>query len=489
MKKDGTLRGLGAALALLTVVELVVFLDVSIVNIALPSIGRSLALSEAGLAWIVTAYQLTFGGFQLVGGRAADLIGRRRAFRIGLGTFTVASLLAGLAPWAWLLIAARALQGVGAAIVVPAELSLLTVMFTERAAYQRAFGVWSAMGAAGAASGVALGGILTQQAGWPWIFLVNVPIGVTALALSGRYVPADEPLMAPGRGMSRHLDLKGALSGTGALLLLVYVVSVLPQQGWDLVVIVALGLFVALLVSFLALEVGNPYALLPLRLFRIRNVTGAAISNFLVGAAHVPAFVLLSLYFQDVLHYSAIVAGFCVLPIALVNIAVSRTIIPRFLERFGARLLLAGGFALLTLGLAVLGRVPIAGSYAVDVLPAAMIFAVGLPAVFVGSTLPAVKSVADHDTGIVSGIVNTTQRVGASVGVTMLLAVAALRSSHVSGGSRAAALDAGYRVAFWGSAALAALGVVVALGVLTGRPSEEVATQRSGALSTFAEEA
>jgi EmrB/QacA subfamily drug resistance transporter len=487
---DGPLSGLRAALALLTVVELVIFLDVSIVNVALPSMARSLALSGAGLAWVVTAYQLTFGGFQLVGGRAADLLGRRRMFRLGLGTFTGASLLAGMAPWAWVLIASRALQGVGAAMVVPAELSLLTVMFTERGAYQRAFGVWSAMGAAGAASGVALGGILTQQAGWPWIFLVNVPIGVTALALSGRYLAADAPLIRFGRGMPRRLDLNGALTGTAAILILVYLVSVTPQRGWDdAVVIVGLVMFVALLVGFLATEKGNPDALLPLRLFNVRNVSGSAISNFLVGAAHVPAFVLLSLYFQDVLHYSAMVAGFGVLPIALVNIAVSRTILPRILDRFGPRPLLAGGFILLTVGLAVLGRAPVSGSYARDVLPGALVFAMGLPSVFVGSTLPAVKSVAESNIGVVSGIVNTTQRVGASVGVSVLLALATLRSSHVTDGSRAAALDAGYQVGFLAAAALSAVGVVVALGVLTQQRVEEVLSPGSTVLPALVEEA
>jgi EmrB/QacA subfamily drug resistance transporter len=459
------------ALILLTAVELVVFLDVSIVNIALPSIGKALLLSDAGLAWVVNAYQVTFGGFQLIGGRAADLLGRRRTFQVGLGVFTVASLLAGIAPWAWLLVVARAVQGIGAAIVVPAELSLLSVTFTEPAAYQRAFGVWSAMGAAGAASGVALGGILTQQAGWPWIFWVNVPIGIVALVLSSRYLPADRVGVRPRQRLARNLDLAGAATGTAGLLLLVYGISAVSGQGWDTSATIAFVFAPVLLVAFVVVEHRAAQPLLPLRLFRIRNVSASAAANFLVGAAHVPAFVFLSLYFQNILGFSAIVAGFAVLPIALINVAVSRTLLPRALSRWGPRVLLAGGFALLLVGLAGFGRAPAGGSYLVDVLPAAILFAVGLPCVFVGSTLPAVKSVAEFDTGVVGGVVNTAQRVGSSLGVGVLLALASWHTSHAGGPGGVARLNAGYQWGFWGTAALAGVGVIVAAVGLTRIPA------------------
>ncbi|MEV4318844.1 MFS transporter [Actinocrispum sp. NPDC049592] len=481
----GPLTGLRMALLLLTAVELVVFLDVSIVNVALPSMAATLALGEAGLAWVVNAYQLTFGGFQLVGGRASDILGRRRVFRIGLTIFTVASLLAGLAPWAWLLILARALQGVGAALVVPAELALLTSVFTEPRAYQRAFGVWSAMGAAGAASGVALGGILTQEVGWPWIFLVNVPIGIVALAFSGRYLPADEQHRVVDTTVTRTLDVWGAITGTGGLILLVYVLSVVPQEGWDPLVTGALVVAVGLLVAFAAIErrVANP--LLPLRLFRIRNVTGSAAANFMVGAAHVPAFVFLSLYFQDVLHYSPIAAGFAVLPIALMNVAVSRAVVPWALARLGPRMVLAAGFALLVVGLGGLGFAPTDGEYAIDVLPYALVFAVGLPAIFVGSTLPAVKSVRSTDTGIVSGTVNTTQRIGSSVGVTLLTVLAVLRTNSAADPSTAAALNSGYAIGFLGAAGFAVLGLLIAVTILTPLPTDPELT---GAPRTAARE-
>ena len=467
----GTLPGRRAALILLTVVELLVFLDISVVNIALPSIATGLAMTEASLAWVVNAYQLTFGGFQLVGGRFADLLGRRAMFWFGLALFTLASLLAGVAPWAWLLVAARALQGVGAAILVPAELALLTAMFTDPAEYRRAFGVWSAMGAAGAASGVALGGIITQGFGWPWIFLINVPIGLVAMALSGRYLPADPVRFHLNREVFSKLDLRGASTGTAGLVLLVYVASVVLERGWDMLVISTLVLGVLLFGFFVLSEARVPNPILPLRLFRVRNVTGSAFANFFVGAAHVPAFVFLSLYFQDVLKYPAIVAGFAVLPIALVNIAVSRTLIPRALKRFGPRALLATGFVLLAIGLGVFGRAPVTGSYLIDILPAAVVFAVGLPAVFVGSTLPAVKSVPPEETGIASGTVNTAQRIGSSIGVTILIALASHRTA-TAGGSHVDALNLGYQLGFLGAAALAALGAILAV-LLIGHVSME----------------
>ncbi|WP_196466029.1 MFS transporter [Planomonospora sp. ID91781] len=243
-----------AALLLLTSVELVVFLEVSIVNVALPALGVALAFTETGLAWVVNAYQLTFGGFQLVAGRAADLLGRRRMFQAGIVLFTVGSLLCGLAPDAGTLLAGRAAQGVGAAIVVPAELALLAAIFTEPAAYRRAFGVWSAMAAAGAGSGVALGGILTQTLGWPWIFLINIPIGLGALIASPRLLPADPPRQAT----LPRLDPVGALTGTGCLLALVFVASELPVRGWDALTLAATAVTVAFAGVF-AVTPGSPY--------------------------------------------------------------------------------------------------------------------------------------------------------------------------------------------------------------------------------------
>jgi EmrB/QacA subfamily drug resistance transporter len=464
------MRGGLAALLLLTSVELVVFLDVSIVNVALPAMGTALALSEAGLAWVVNAYQLTFGGLQLVAGRVADLFGRRRVFQAGLAVFTVASLLAGAAPNAATLVAARALQGVGAAIVVPAELALLAVIFTKPAAYRRAFGVWSAMGAAGAASGVALGGVLTQTVGWPAIFLINVPVGLAALIASRRCLPADDgdPAAMIGLPVTRRIDLVGAASGTGTLLAVVYLASVLADHGWDPLTIAVAAATVALGVVFGLNQRRNPAPILPPALLRLRDVRASAVANALVGAAHVPAFVLLSLLLQQVLGYSAITAGFAVLPIAAINMLTARTVLPRALGRFGPGPVLAAGMGLLALGLAgyALLLKPGAG-FLTAVLPPSIVFAIGLPAVFVASTAPAVRAAPPDQTGAASGLVNTTQRVGAALGVTGLLIAADTWTRGHGGTADPAALAAGLRLGFAGAATLAALGVGCALAMLT----------------------
>lgn len=457
-----------AALLLLTSVELVVFLDVSIVNVALPAMGTALALGEAGLAWVVNGYQLTFGGLQLVAGRMADVVGRRRVFEVGLAVFTAASLLAGLAPNAGMLVAARALQGIGAALVVPAELALLAGIFTEPAAYRRAFGVWSAMGAAGAASGVALGGVVTQALGWPWIFLINVPIGLVALGFSRRCLPADPPPVA---NPLRSLDLTGALTGTVALLTLVYVASALPDRGWDTVTVTTAAVAVALASAFVLNQRRSAAPVLPHALLHLRELRGSAVANALVGAAHVPAFVLLSLLLQQVLHYSAIASGFAVLPIAVINMITARTVLPWAMGRYGARTVLAVGMGLLATGLAGFALLlhPGAG-FVTAVLVPSIVFGVGLPAVFVGSTAPALAAAPSELTGAASGLVNTAQRVGASLGVTGLL-LTAQTWSDAHGGSESA-LAQGLRLGFAGAAALAALGVVCALVMLTSNRDE-----------------
>ncbi|MEU6809354.1 MFS transporter [Streptomyces sp. NPDC046831] len=452
------LQGKRGVLFLLTSVELVVFLDVSIVNVALPAIGTALGLTVVGLAWVGTAYQVTFGGFQLGAGRATDVLGRRRLFRAGLAVFTLGSLLAGIAAWPWLLIAARALQGVGAAILVPAELSLLTAIFTDPVAYRRAFGWWSAMGAVGAAGGVVLGGLIVELLSWHWIFLINVPIGVTGLVLSGRLLPADEPVT----GSRARLDLPGIAAGTGALLLLVYVVTVAAEGNLDGFTAVLAVAGLALGAAFVWIEIRSSDPLLPFRFFRNPDVSGSTVASAIVGAAHVPAFVFLALYFQEVRGYSALESGLAVLPVAAVNLVVSRTVVPPALAKWGPRWVLTAGMALLSLGLLLLGGLPVDGSFLTDYLPGALIFAAGLPAVFVGSTMPAVKAVAEHETGVMSAVVNTAQRIGAGLGVAVLAALAADRTD-ATGGPHRAALNEGYQFTFLGAAALAAAGVLVGL--------------------------
>ncbi|MGN9839706.1 MFS transporter [Nonomuraea sp. H19] len=462
-------RGGLAALLLLTSVELVVFLEVSIVNVALPTLGVALAFTETGLAWVVNAYQLTFGGFQLVAGRAADLLGRRRMFQAGIALFTVGSLVCGFAPDAGTLLAGRAVQGVGAAIVVPAELALLAAIFTEPAAYRRAFGVWSAMAAFGAGSGVALGGILTQTLGWPWIFLINIPIGLVALIASPRLLPADPP-----RTITRpRLDLVGALTGTGCLLALVFVASELPVRGWDALTLAATTVTVAFAGVFAVNQRRHPRPILPRGLLREREVRAGTVANALVGAAHVPAFVLLSLMLQEVMGYSAIAAGFAVLPIAVVNMVTARTVLPWAVGRFGTRLVLAAGMGLLGSGLTGYAIFLHAGAgFLTVVLPFSIAFAMGLPAVFVGSTASAVRAAPADQQGAASGLLNTAQRVGAALGLTgVLLAAAAWTGSQAD---PASGLRAGFAIA----AGLAVLGIGCALVMFTRRGADPATTPR-----------
>jgi EmrB/QacA subfamily drug resistance transporter len=458
----------GAALIVLTTVELIVFVDTTVVNVALPSIGRDLAMSEAGLAWVVGAYQLTFGGLQLIGGRAADLLGRRSMFTFGLAVFTAASLLAGVAHTAWLLVAARALQGIGAALVVPAEISLLAVTFPEPRGYARAFAVWSAMGAAGAALGAALGGVVTQGLGWQWIFLINLPVGVLALVGSRRLLPRDAPRPAARSDLGR-LDLPGVVTSTGALSLIVYAVTRSATAGIDVPTALTFALGVVLGVAFLRIERGAVHPVMPLRLFRLRNLTGSATVNLAIGMAHVPVFVLLALYLQHVRGYDPIHSGLAVLPIAAIGLLVGRTLLPRALHRVGPARVLTAGMLLLAAGLALLARLPVDGAYPVDVLPASVLIAFGLPASFAASTIPAVTSVPTTDTGIAAGIVQTAQRVGGALGATGATALAAAWTAHHGGGG-AAAYTAGLRASFTVAAAIAVAGALVAALVLRTPP-------------------
>lgn len=464
--KGRTPTGGLAALVLITAVELVVSLDATVVNIALPRIGAGLGLDEAGLSWVINAYLLAFGGCMLAGGRAADLLGPRRVFVAGLALFTIASAVAGFAGTGGVLVVARAAQGIGAAVIIPAQLALLARTFTEPAARRRAFGVWGAMGAAGAAIGTAAGGLLAQGMGWRSIFLINLPIGVAALAGVGRLLPADpaRPAMSAGR-----LDLPGALLGTSGLLLLGYALGALADPAARPTAAVLLVVALAVLATFVAVEARAARPLLPLRLFRVRAVTGSSVVSALVGAAHVPAFVLLALYLQNVQHYSPIQSGFAVMPVAIVGLVVGRMVLPQAMKRFGARTVLAAGLGLQAVALVWFAALPADLVYATDLLPPALIFGLGLPAAFVGVTVPAVTAVDDGDTGVTAGIINTTQRVGSGLGVTAVL----LLVEATARGSGPAAYLGGLHAGFVVSAALAALGGLLAVMLPRAAPPSE----------------
>lgn len=451
------------ALLLLTAVEFILLLDTSIVNVALPTIKAALHFSEADLAWIPNVYQLVFGGFLLLGGRAADLFGRRRLFLAGLALFTVGSLLAGLAPTAALLLIARAAQGVGAALVIPAEQSLLVTIFTDPAEFNRAIGIWGALGAAGGATGLALGGILTQFAGWPWIFLINVPIGVVVLLLAPSLLPESR---AEG-GAAHRLDIAGAIAVTLALLLLAYTLVEAPQAHWSLFQVSgALLLTILLLAAFVGIEARAVAPLVPLRVFTIRNLNGANLVSLLVGAAHAPLFFFLSLYLQQVLGYSPLDTGVALLPIALASIATAALLLSRALNHVGAKAVLVGGMSLLAVGIALFARVPLHADYLRDILPASLIVAIGLPAAFAGSNIPAVTAVAESETGLASGMVNTLQRFGSGLGIAGLAILASAVVGAGGQGAAPSALAPGLRVAFLGAAALALLGAVLALALI-----------------------
>ncbi|WP_378733808.1 MFS transporter [Nocardia brasiliensis] len=464
-------------LLLITVVELVIFLDTTVLNVALPSIGADLGLDEAGLGWVTNAYLLAFGGFMLLGGRVADLFGPRRVFVTGLAVFTVASALAGFAGTPALLIAARALQGVGAAVVIPAQLALLTASFTTPAARNRAFGVWSAMGAAGAAIGTAVGGPLTDAFGWPSIFLINLPVGVLALACV-RLLPADR----------RHgdttgkLDVPGAIVGTSALLIIGYAIGALADSGTRTLAAVSLGVGLLLLGCFVLIESRSSHPLMPLRLFAIRKVSGSAAVNALVGAAHVPTFALLALYLQNTQDYSPTRSGLAVLPVAVVNIVISRTVLPYALDRLGAWRVLAAGLGLQAIAMLWFAWTPEHSSYLIHVLPGAVLLGIGLPAAFVGVTAPAVTSVGTADAGIAAGIVNTAQRVGSGLGVTAVLLLAEMVAQRST-----ADLDVAYRtglgVAFTAAAGLAAVGCLLTVVLLRDRRVDQAVTSAVSAHS------
>jgi len=456
-----TSRQRWTALVLLAAVEFMILLDTAIVNIATPAIQAGLHLSEAELPWIQNAYLLVFGGALLLGGRAADLFGRKRLFLIGLGLFTVSSLLAGLAPTGDALLLARGLQGVGAAIVLPAEQSLLVTIFTEKEEFNRAVGILGAIAAIGGLCGLLLGGLVTQLVGWPWIFLINVPIGAVALLLSLRLLPESRAEDV------RRLDLAGALSVTAAILLIAYAPIAGQAQGWTSTqAIGSLGLALALLLTFLAIEARSSSPLVPLRVFRNRNANGANIVSFLVGAAHAPMFFLLSLYFQQELRYDALTAGLAIVPIAGLSLPVGVLLIPRALDHLGARRVLAAGLFLLAAGAALFARAPIPSVYVIDILPGSILMALGLPAAFIGVSVAALTAVEQADAGLASGLMNTAQRVGSGIGIAALLAVFVARIGAVGVQTDAATLSAGFQWAFLGAAAFALLGSVLTLAII-----------------------
>ena len=451
------------ALAVVCVAFFMTVLDVSIVNVALPSIGRSLHFSETGLQWVITAYAITFGGFLLLGGRTADILGRRRMFVVGVVIFSIASLVCGLAGSTGMLVTARAVQGFGAAIVSPCTLSIITTTFEEGAERNKALGIWGAMGGSGAAAGVLFGGILTKYLGWEWIFFVNVPVGAIVLLLTPRVVRESR---APGERQA--FDVVGAGSVTAGLALLVYAISKAPVDGWSDSLTIGLLAGAALLIAFfLAWESRVPRPLMPLSIFRIRTLAAANLVGVLLGASVFANFFLLTLYVQNVLHYSALKTGITFLATAGTTVVVAG-LAQWLTTKIGPCIVMAAGLALSTGGLVWYAHIPVHGTYAKDLLPGYLLVGFGLALSFIPVSIAALAGVGPRDAGLASGLLNTSQQVGGAIGVAVASSVAVSHATHLlrTGSSQAAALTSGYALAFWVVAGISAAGVVVAFALV-----------------------
>jgi EmrB/QacA subfamily drug resistance transporter len=460
------------ALGLLCIAQFVVVLDASIVNVALPTLGEDLSFSQDNLSWVVNAYVLTFGGFLLLGGRLADLLGRRRVFMSGLILFAVASLVGGFAESEGALIAARAVQGLGAAILSPAALSIVTTTFRDGSERNKALGVWGAVAGSGGAAGVLLGGVLTEYVGWEWVLWVNVPIGIAAAMLA-------PSLIAESRSDSatRHFDVAGAVSVTAHLSILVYALVEAPDAGWGSVQTIGLlGLSLALLAAFIAIELRSASPVVPFRIFRLGTLRGANVVGVLTGASLFSMFFFISLYMQGVLGYSAIKAGLSYLPLAI-TIIISAGIASQLVTRIGFKPVLAAGMALIAAGLAWFSQISPDGTFLGDVLGPSLLAAVGLGLAFVPQTIAAVSGVGGHEAGLASGLINTSQQVGGALGLAVLSTIAFPQiadNTAAAGGDPAALpgiLTEGYGDAFLAGAGIALLGFLATLVLIRGRDS------------------
>jgi EmrB/QacA subfamily drug resistance transporter len=439
---------------------LMIVLDGTIVNIALPSIQRDLGLSQAGLAWVVNSYVLTFGGFLLLGGRAADLIGKRTVLIAGLAVFTAASLACGLASGPWILIGARAVQGIGGAIVQAVALSVILDLFPEPGARVKAMSVWGFVASAGGAIGVVLGGVLTQIGDWHLIFLLNLPIGLVAIVFARPLLPN-----IPGVGLRGDVDLGGALTITAAPILAVYGILSASDSGWGSPqVIVCLALALAVLATFVVIERRARAPIVPLHIFRSAAISISNVVMVCMMAAFFGWFFFSPLYMQRVLGFDALQTGLGFLPAMGVFGLMSSGIAAKLVGRFGPKPSLLGGMSLVVVGLALLARTPVNGSYTADLAPAMILIAIGGGLGFLPLILIGVGDARPQDSGLVSGLLSTSQMVGGAIGLAVLATIAAARTFGLSNGvaADAAALNEGYHLAFMVATSLAAVGIALA---------------------------
>ncbi len=460
-----------SALALIVTAQFMVILDVAIVNVALPSIKSDLDFSQDSLQWVISAYAILFGGTLLLGGRLADLLGRRRLFVAGLGLFAASSLLCGLAWSESSLIAFRAVQGLGGALLAPAALSLLMTTFAEGRDRNMALGIYGAASGSGAAAGVLLGGLLTSYLSWSWIFFVNVPVGVAAILL------APVLLRESRAGLGhRHFDLAGASTVTGGLMLLVYAMTRATSDGWGTgSTLGLLAASAALLVAFVGVELRSPAPLLPLRIFRLRTLSAANVTMAVVGSVAFSEFFLLTLYLQDVLHYSAIKTGVAFTAFALTVVVVSN-VAQVVVTRAGVRATLTTGLLLSAVSVALLARLPVHGHYFWDIFPGFVLGGAGMGLSFVPVTIASLEGVDRSDAGIASGLVNTSRQIGGAIGLAAASAIAASSTNgYVAGhaglaATSGAALDHGFQTALEVLTGLLVVGAIVAVGLVRTQP-------------------
>jgi EmrB/QacA subfamily drug resistance transporter len=447
-------------LAVVATAFFMTILDVSIVNVALPSIAKDLEFPQQDLQWVITAYAIAFGGFLLLGGRAADLLGRRRVFMVGVALFTIASLVCGLAQSEGMLIASRAVQGLGGAIISPAALSIVTTTFDEGAERNKALGVWGALGGSGAAVGVLLGGILTSYLSWRWIFFVNVPVGALVLVLTPRIVPESRR-----EGGARQYDALGAILVSAGLALLVYSISEAPRVGWGSArTIVLLIAAVALLIAFLVNERRSDDPLMPFHIFGVRTVAGANAVGFFLGAVIFANFFLLTLYVQDVLGYSPIRTGLTFLATAGTAVLAAGAA-QALTTKLGPKPVIIVGLALLTAAMVWYTQVPVHGKFASDLLPGYLLVGVGIAFAFVPVSIAALAGVAEREAGLASGLINTSQQIGGAIGTAVASTVFASHLKSLAGAAKPMLADFAhaYGYAFWPLAFFGAAAIVAAV--------------------------
>ncbi|WP_237525817.1 MFS transporter [Streptomyces sp. SID4985] len=452
-----------SALAVLCAGQLMVILDGTVVSVALPAIQQDLGYSSSGLAWVVNAYLVPFGGLLLLSGRLGDLVGRKRVFVTGLSVFTAASLLCGLAQDPATLFAARFVQGIGGAVTSAVTLGMVVTLFPRPKERAKAIGVYSFVQSAGGSLGLLAGGALTQTVGWHWIFFVNVPIGIVAALAAGRVLAPE-----PGIGLGKGTDAAGALLVTAALMLGVCTIVEIPGHGWTSAHTLSFGAAaLALLLAFVARQAKAPHPLLPLRVFRSRDVSGAMVIQALMVAGMFSFQFLCVLYLQKVLGFDELRTGLGIFPVSVSIGALSLGLAPRLIARFGPRLVLLPGLALIAGGLAALGRVPVDGSYAVDVLPALLPLGIGFGLAMPSLATLAMSAATPQDSGIASGMFNTMQQIGSAFGLAALstLAIAHTDALLDDGASNASALTGGYQLAFRIGACLVAVALLLAVGL------------------------